>query len=225
MPIGMIASLIICTLLYVLMSGVLTGIKKYTVYLGDSAAVATAFASKPWAQALISAGALAGLTSVLLVFQLGQPRIFMAMARDGLLPQYFARIHPRYRTPHITTIWTGVVVGGVAMLTDIGSLADLTNIGTLFAFALVCAGVLVLRKKDPNRPRPFRVPFVPLFPILGVLFCGALMLSLPIETWLRFFIWLAIGLAIYFFYSVRHSRLRQGVDTGDTENEFPPIVP
>src|SRR4029077_7019996 len=116
-------SLIICTLLYVLMSGVLTGMKKYTIYLGDSAAVATAFASKPWAQALVSAGALAGLTSVLLVFQLGQPRIFMAMARYGLRPQYFARIHPRYRTPHVTTIWTGVVVGGVAMLTDIGSLA------------------------------------------------------------------------------------------------------
>jgi len=185
LPIGMIASLIICTLLYVLMSGVLTGIKKYTVYLGDSAAVATAFASKPWAQALVSAGALAGLTSVLLVFQLGQPRIFMAMARDGLLPQYFARIHSRFRTPYITTIWTGVAVGGVAMLTDIGSLADLTNIGTLFAFALVCLGVLMLRRKDPGRLRPFRVPMVPIFPLLGVFFCAALMLSLPLETWGR----------------------------------------
>lgn len=225
LPIGMIASLIICTVLYVLMSIVLTGIKKYTIYLGDSAAVATAFASKPWAQALVSAGALAGLTSVLLVFQLGQPRIFMAMARDGLLPEYFARIHPRFRTPHVTTIWTGLAVGGVAMLTDIGSLADLTNIGTLFAFALVCSGVIVLRKKDPNRPRPFRVPFVPVFPLLGILFCVALMLSLPIETWLRFFIWLGLGMLIYFLYGVRHSRLRHGIDTGETENEFPPIVP
>jgi basic amino acid/polyamine antiporter, APA family len=224
LPIGMIASLIICTLLYVLMSGVLTGIKKYTTYLGDSAAVATAFASKPWAQALISAGALAGLTSVLLVFQLGQPRIFMAMARDGLLPKYFSRIHPRFRTPHITTIWTGIAVGGVAMLTDIGSLADLTNIGTLFAFVLVCCGVIVLRRKDPNRPRPFRVPMVPVFPILGVLFCFALMLSLPIETWIRFFVWLAIGLAIYFFYSVRHSKLRDGEDTGITEDQPPPFI-
>jgi APA family basic amino acid/polyamine antiporter len=223
LPIGMIASLIICTLLYVLMSGVLTGIRKYTVYLGDSAAVATAFAGKPWAQALVSAGALAGMTSVLLVFQLGQPRIFMAMARDGLLPQYFARIHPRFRTPYITTIWTGIVVGGVAMLTDIGSLADLTNIGTLFAFVLVCLGVIVLRRKDRNRPRPFRVPMVPLFPILGVIFCAALMLSLPILTWVRFFVWLALGLLIYFLYSVRHSRLRHGIDSGETENVFPPI--
>lgn len=225
LPIGMIASLAICTLLYVLMSGVLTGIKKYTIYLGDSSAVATAFASKPWAQALVSAGALAGLTSVLLVFQLGQPRIFMAMARDGLLPRYFARIHPRFRTPHITTIWTGVIVGAVAMITDIGSLSDLTNIGTLFAFVLVCLGVIVLRRTDPNRRRPFRVPFVPVFPILGVVLCVALMLSLPVETWVRFIGWLLIGLMIYFLYSVRHSRLRQGIDTGETENEFPPIVP
>ncbi len=225
LPIGMIASLIICTVLYVLMALILTGIKKYTVYLGDSAAVATAFASKPWAQALISAGALAGLTSVLIVFQLGQPRILMAMARDGLLPKFFARIHPRFRTPYVTTILTGLVVGGVALFVDIGSLADLTNIGTLFAFALVCSGVIVLRRKDPDRVRPFRVPFVPLFPLLGVLFCFALMLSLPIETWVRFFFWLAIGLLIYFLYSLGHSRLRHGVDAGETENEFPPIEP
>jgi basic amino acid/polyamine antiporter, APA family len=225
LPIGMMASLIVCTLLYVLMSGVLTGMKKYTIYLGDSAAVATAFGGKPWAQALVSAGALAGMTSVLLVFQLGQPRIFMAMARDGLLPQYFARIHSRFRTPYITTIWTGVVVGGVAAMSDIGSLADLTNIGTLFAFVLVCIGVVILRRTEAARPRPFRVPFVPLFPILGVLFCVALMLSLPILTWLRFFAWLIIGLIIYFFYSVRHSRLRAGVDAGETENVYPPIKP
>ncbi len=224
MPIGIIASLVICTVLYVLMSIVLTGIKKYTVYSGDAAAVATAFASKPWAQALVSAGALAGTTSVLLVFQLGQPRIFMAMARDGLLPPYFARIHPRFRTPHITTIWTGIVVGGVAAVIDIGSLADLTNIGTLFAFILVCFGVNVLRKSAPHRPRPFRVPLVPLFPILGVILCVALMLSLPVMTWIRFFVWLAIGLLIYFLYSVRHSNLRRGIDSGLTEDEPPPIV-
>jgi APA family basic amino acid/polyamine antiporter len=201
MPIGIITSLIICTVLYVLMSAVLTGIKKYT-----------------------SAGALAGTTSVLLVFQLGQPRIFMAMARDGLLPQYFAKIHPRFRTPHITTIWTGVVVGGVAMVTNIGDLADLTNIGTLFAFILVCLGVNVLRRVDPERPRPFRVPFVPIFPILGVLLCLALMLSLPVMTWIRFVVWLGIGLVIYFFYSVRHSKLRRGLDTGITEDTPPPLI-
>jgi APA family basic amino acid/polyamine antiporter len=224
MPIGIIASLIICTVLYVLMAGVITGMRTYTTYLGDSAAVATAFAGRPWAQALISAGALAGLTSVLLVFQLGQPRIFMAMARDGLLPEYFAKIHRRFRTPYITTIWTGIAVGVVAMLTDIGSLADLTNIGTLFAFMLVCLGVIVLRRKDADRPRPFRVPLVPLFPLLGVFLCIVLMLSLPLETWGRFFVWLAIGLSIYFLYSVHHSKLRRGVDVGPTEDIPPPII-
>jgi APA family basic amino acid/polyamine antiporter len=223
MPIGIIASLIICTLLYVLMAAVITGMRKYSIYLGDSAAVATAFSGRPWAQALISAGALAGLTSVILVFQLGQPRIFMAMARDGLLPQYFARVHHRFRTPYITTIWTGVAVGGVAMLTDIGSLADLTNIGTLFAFILVCLGVIILRRKDAGRLRPFRVPLVPLFPLLGVFFCFVLMLSLPLETWGRFVIWLAIGLCIYFLYGLRHSKLRSGVDVGPTEDIPPPL--
>src|SRR6184192_61113 len=223
-PIGINASLIICTVLYVLMAAVITGARKYTTYFGDPAAVATAFAGYPWAQALISAGALAGITSVLLVFQLGQPRIFMAMARDGLLPQYFARIHPRFRTPHITTIWTGVFVGGVAAVVDIGSLADLTNIGTLFAFILVCLGVIILRRTDADRPRPFRVPMSPVFPILGVVFCFVLMLSLPVETWIRFFVWLGIGLLIYFFYGVSHSKLRGGVDTGITEDQPPPLI-
>ena len=206
------------------MAGVITGMRKYTIYFGDSAAVATAFAGHPWAQSVICAGALAGLTSVLLVFQLGQPRIFMAMARDGLLWEYFAKIHPRFRTPHITTIWTGVIVGFVAMLTDIGSLSDLTNIGTLFAFVLVCIGVVILRYKEPQRPRPFRVPLVPLFPILGVLFCIVLMLSLPLETWVRFFVWLVIGLVIYLLYGVRHSKLRRGIDTGPTEDIPPPFI-
>jgi len=148
----------------------------------------------------------------------------MAMARDGLLWQYFAKIHPRFRTPYITTIWTGIFVGGVAMLTDIGSLADLTNIGTLFAFVLVCMGVIILRRTQASRARPFRVPLVPLFPILGVLFCFILMLSLPIETWIRFFVWLAIGLCIYFLYGIRHSKLRHGIDVGPTEDIPPPLI-
>src|SRR5437773_4696886 len=135
------------------MAAVITGMRIYTTYVGDPAAVATAFAGHRVAQGLISAGALAGITSVLLVFQLGQPRIFMAMARDGLLWPWFARIHPRFRTPHNTTIVTGIVVAGVAMLSSISWLADLTNIGTLFAFVLVCIGVIVLRKTAPQRPR------------------------------------------------------------------------
>jgi len=190
----------------------------------QSAAGPSRATPKPWAQALVSAGALAGTTSVLLVFQLGQPRIFMAMARDGLLPQYFARIHPRFRTPHVTTIWTGIVVGGVAMVTNIGELADLTNIGTLFAFILVCLCVTVLRRFNPERPRPFRVPFVPIFPIVGVFMCLALMLSLPVMTWIRFVVWLGIGLLIYFLYSVRHSKLRRGIDVGETEDIPPPFI-
>ena len=208
LPIAMIASLFVCTLLYVLMSGVLTGMKKYTAFLDDAAPVATVFEGHRWVQAAVSAGALAGMTSVLLVFQLGQPRIFMAMARDGLLPEYFSRIHPRFRTPYVTTIWTGLVVGGVAMFTDIGTLADLTNIGTLFAFILVCLGVCVLRRSAPERPRPFRVPLVPVVPAIGVLMCFALMLSLPVLTWVRFVVWLVIGLVIYYLYGIRHSRLR-----------------
>ena len=209
LPIGMIASLVLCTLLYVLMSGVLTGMKKYTFFLNDAAPVATVFEGHRWIEAAVSAGALAGMTSVLLVFQLGQPRIFMAMARDGLLPEYFSRIHPKFRTPYVTTMWTGLVVGGVAMFVDIGDLADLTNIGTLFAFILVCLGVCVLRRSAPGRPRPFRVPLVPVVPGIGVLMCFALMLSLPLLTWARFVIWLVIGLLIYGFYGTRHSRLRQ----------------
>src|SRR5438093_5352619 len=207
MPIGIIGSLIVCTLLYVVMSVIVTGIKKYTVYAGDAAAVATAFASKPWAQALVSAGALAGTTSVLLVFQLGQPRIFMAMARDGLLPQSFAKVHPRFRTPHITTIWTGVVVGVVAMITNIGDLADLTNIGTLFAFILVCLGILVLRKREPGRPRIFKTPWSPVTPILGIASCVSLMLGLPWITWIRFALWLVVGMLVYFSYGFRRRRL------------------
>ena len=158
----------------------------------------------------ISLGAVISMSAVLLVFQYGQPRIFMAMARDGLLPRFAAKIHPKYRTPHITTIITGVFVATWALVGDAGETYDLTNIGTLFAFALVCIGVLVLRKTDPDRKRPFRVPFVWPVCIGGALACAYVMQGLPVQAWRRFGIWLVIGLALYFFYGYKNSTLRSG---------------
>jgi basic amino acid/polyamine antiporter, APA family len=154
---------------------------------------------------------------VLLVFQLGQPRIFMSMARDGLLPRFFARVHPRYRTPYVTTIVTGVLVGIPALFTDIGWAADLTNIGTFFAFVLVCGGVLALRKVEPDRRRPFRCPWVPWVPLAGIGMCGVLMLSLPLLTWIRFFVWMAIGMTIFLLYGRHNSRLGQEMAASGTE--------
>jgi APA family basic amino acid/polyamine antiporter len=197
--------------LYVAVSAVLTGMQSYTRYVDDAAAIATAVEviHKPWIEAVISAGAVAGMTSVLLVFQLGMPRIFMSMSRDGLLPAVFAKVHPKYRTPHVTTILAGVIVGIPALFTDVGWAADLTNIGTFFAFVLVCGGVLALRRTQPDRPRPFRCPASPWFPLAGIFVCGALMIALPVLTWIRFFVWLLIGLAIYFLYGRTHSSLAQ----------------
>jgi APA family basic amino acid/polyamine antiporter len=208
-PIGILGSLAICAVLYVAVAAVLTGMTHYSRFVDDSAAIATAVevTGKPWVEAVISLGALAGMTSVLLVFQLGQPRIFMSMARDGLLPGWFARIHPKHRTPHVTTIVTGIAVGVPAAFTDIGWAADLTNIGTFFAFVLVCGGVLALRRLAPDKPRPFRCPLVPAFPLLGMGLCAVLMFSLPLITWIRFFAWLAVGLLVYFSYGRRHSAL------------------
>lgn len=207
MPIGMLGSLVLCTLLYCLVSLVLTGILPYKQYLGDAAPVATAlnFLNNPWAHILVTAGALAGMTSVLLVFQLGQPRIFMAMSRDGLLPKFFGRIHPKYQTPVVPTVLTGVFVAVTSMFMGIGPAAELTNIGTLAAFIIVCGGVLVLRKTAKNQPRAFKCPLVPLIPILGILSCFVLMLSLPIVTWLRFVGWMAAGTLIYLFYGYRNA--------------------
>lgn len=209
MPIGMIGSLLICTVLYGAVSLVLTGIMPYMNYANDAAPVASALAhtGQAWAHVVISVGALAGMTSVLLVFQLGQPRIFMAMARDGLMPAIFAKIHPTYKTPLMPTLFTGLIVGLASMFVDIGDAAELTNIGTLSAFIIVCVGVLVLRKSQPEHVRPFRCPFVPWFPIAGISFCFYLMLSLPVMTWIRFFVWIAVGVLIYFAYGFRKSRL------------------
>jgi basic amino acid/polyamine antiporter, APA family len=208
MPIGIIASLVVCTVLYIVVALVLTGMLPWN-QLGTAEPLATAFSAlgMNWAAGVISLGAVFATTSVLVVFQLGQPRIFFSMARDGLLPAWFARVHPKYRTPHVTTILTGIFVGVFAAFANIDEIVQLTNIGTLFAFILVAIGILVLRRTDPDRPRPFRTPLVPMVPILAVLSCGYLMAPLPWDTWVRFAVWLAIGLVIYLVYGMHHSVL------------------
>jgi basic amino acid/polyamine antiporter, APA family len=209
MPIGMMASLVICTIVYIAVAIVLTGMVPWT-QLGTAEPLATAFSAlgMNWIAGVISLGAVFATTSVLIVFQLGQPRIFFSMARDGLLPPWASRLHPKYRTPHVTTILTGVLVAGFASISNINEVVELTNIGTLFAFILVSIGIIVLRRIDPDRPRPFRTPLVPLVPLAAVVMCGYLMLQLPIITWIRFVVWLAVGLVIYFSYGISHSRLR-----------------
>jgi basic amino acid/polyamine antiporter, APA family len=210
-PIGIIASLVVCTILYVGVALVLLGMMKYTTFVsGDAAAAPVAYAlehlgAHPVFRAVIIIGALTGMLSSLLVFQYGQTRIWFAMSRDGLFPKIFSRIHLRFKTPHWSTWIAGFLVGVPAGLVDIGDAADLSNIGTLFAFVLVSLGVLFLRRTQPDRPRGFRVPLVPLFPILAVVLCGGLMTGLTVITWLRFFGWLIIGLIIYAFYSRRRS--------------------
>jgi len=173
----------------------------------DPLALALSHVNQGWAAGVLAFGAVVAMTAVLLVFQLGQPRILMAMSRDGLLSPWFARIHPRYRTPHVTTILTGVFVGFFAAIANIDEIVQLTNIGTLFAFVLVCIGILILRKREPGRPRKFRVPWSPLTPALGILACVLLMAGLPGLTWIRFVLWLAVGLVLYFVYGMRRSRL------------------
>ncbi len=213
-PFGIIASLIVCTVLYIAIALVLTGIIPWDqLNVPDPLAVALKYIHADWAAGVLALGAVAAMTSVLLVFQLGQARIFMSMARDGLLPPWAAQLHPKYRTPHITTIITGVFVALFAALAPIGVVLELTNIGTLFAFMLVALGIIVLRRKDPDRPRPFRTPWVPFLPLVSIGFCVYLILSLPLLTKLRFVAWLAVGGLIYFLYSVRHSRVRRlGLD-------------
>lgn len=214
-PIGIITSLVICTVLYIAVAGVLTGMVPYQ-NISIDAPVSDAFrqAGLPWAQLIVSVGALTGITSVLLVMMLSQPRIFLAMARDGMLPPgFFGAVHPRFRTPWKSTILTGAFAGLLAAFLPLRVLAELVNIGTLLAFVIVCAAVLVLRRTHPEFPRPFRTPLVPLTPLLGMGLCLLLMFSLPAETWLRLFAWLGAGLVIYLFYGRKRSvlaRIRGG---------------
>jgi basic amino acid/polyamine antiporter, APA family len=207
-PRAMIATLGICTVLYAAVTLVLTGMVSWKdLGVGDPLAKALQSAGLQALAGILSFGAVVAMTAVLLVFQLGQPRIFMVMARDGLLPGWAAKVHPRFRTPYVTTIITGVFVGIPAMFVDINEAIEFTNIGTLFAFVLVSVGVIVLRRTDPGRPRPFRCPGVPYLPLLSVVGCGVLMAYLPFITWMRFVVWQAVGVALYFLYGRRHSRL------------------
>ena len=214
MPFGIIMSLVICTVLYIALSAVMTGIAPWrTLGTAEPMITALTYADGPpkllaVSRFIIALGAVIAMGSVLLVFQLGQPRIFMSMARDGLLPPFLAKVHPRFKTPYVGTILTGLFVATFAAFANIAEVVDLTNIGTLFAFVLVSIGVIVLRVAEPDRHRPFRVPFVPVTPLISVVACVYLMYKLPRLTWERFGVWLLVGLAIYFLYSVRHSRLR-----------------
>jgi len=214
MPFGIIASLVICTVIYIVVSLVLTGAAPWTeVGTPDPLLVVLEHAGQQGfllsaAKLFVALGAVIAMSSVLLVFQLGQPRIFFSMARDGLLPPLATRIHPRYKTPHITTIITGVVVAGLSAVMDPDDALVLTNIGTLFAFVLVAIGVIVLRYREPNRLRPFRVPGSPITPALAVVACVYLMVQLPLATWIRFVAWLVVGIVLYFAYGYRHSKLR-----------------
>jgi len=221
-PIGIIVSLVLCTLLYICVVAVLTGMVPYGE-LDVNAPVADAFGrvGLRWAQFLIALAGIAGITSVLLVTMLSQARVLLAIARDGLLPPgFFAAVHDRFRTPWKSTILTGLFVGSLAAFLPISVLLMLVNMGTLFAFVIVCAAVLIMRRTHPEAERPFRVPFVPVVPILGIMSCLLLMFSLPSENWLRLIVWLGIGLLIYFFYGRKHSKLahlREPVEASEEE--------
>jgi APA family basic amino acid/polyamine antiporter len=216
MPIGILGSLAVCTLLYVVVSAVLTGMVPYTeLNLPAPMAYAMETTGAPfWIRMLVDIGATLGLASVILVMLLGQSRVFYAMSRDGLLGAWAGRVHPRYRTPYLSSVYTGIVVAIAAGFLPLQLLGQLVNIGTLLAFALVCIGVLVLRRTRPDLERPFKTPGMPWVPILGVLCCVGLMLTLPADTWLRLIVWLAIGFVIYFAYGRTHSVLQRQLRAG-----------
>jgi APA family basic amino acid/polyamine antiporter len=210
MPIGILGSLVVCTILYILVSGLLTGVVPYSA-LNVAAPVAVGIDATGvrWGSVLVKLGAIAGLGSVMLVMLLGQSRVFFSMSRDGLLPEWAGKVHHKFRTPYISSITVGLFVAVFASLVPIGILGELVSIGTLLAFVIVCAGVLILRKRRPDLHRPFRTPLVPLVPILGILISFGLMASLPVATWIRLFVWLAIGMAIYFGYGRYHSHVQR----------------
>ncbi|MFZ1133512.1 MAG: amino acid permease [Candidatus Korobacteraceae bacterium] len=210
MPIGILGSLVVCTVLYILVSGLLTGIVPYSA-LNVAAPVAVGIDATGvrWGSVLVKLGAIAGLGSVMLVMLLGQSRVFYSMSRDGLLPEWAGKVHPKFRTPYISSITVGLFVAVFASVVPIGILGELVSIGTLLAFVIVCAGVLILRKRRPDLHRPFKTPWVPTVPILGIIISFALMASLPLATWIRLFVWLAIGMAIYFGYGRYHSHVQR----------------
>ena len=211
MPIGILGSLVVCTILYVLFAHVMTGLVNYKDFVGDAKPAATAFAVTGYAflqDALIIA-ILAGYTSVILVMLMGQSRVFYTMSKDGLLPKFFSSIHKKFHTPWKTNLFFLVFVSLFAGFVPISDLGHMVSIGTLFAFALVCIGIMVLRKSLPDAARPFRTPWVPFVPIMGILLCVGLMATLPSESWFRLFIWMVVGVAIYFAYGKKHSKIRE----------------
>ena len=218
MPIGILVSLGVCTFVYIAVALVLTGLVPYArLNVADPINVGIAATGLRWLGPIIKIGALAGMFSVMLVNLLAQPRIFYSMSRDGLLPPVFARVHPRFHTPHVTTAVTGICVALAAATLPLAVLGQLVSMGTLLAFGLVCAGVLVLRRTDPDRPRPFRTPYAPWVPALGAASCVYLMTGLPLATWLRLFIWLAIGLVIYLGYGRRTAeQMRSDAQTAES---------
>jgi APA family basic amino acid/polyamine antiporter len=212
MPIGILGSLAICTILYILIGLVLTGLVNYK-YLGvpDSLAVGMDATGFKWGSLLVKIGALGGLTSTMIVMLLGQSRVFFSMSKDGLLPKVFSSVHPKFRTPWLSSLTVGIIVATFASLIPLASLGEMTNIGTLLAFIIVCVGVWILRVRRPDLPRPFRAPVMPVTVVLGVAFSLLLMLSLPRLTWIRLGVWLVVGLVIYFAYGRSHSRVQRGL--------------